>query len=568
MRTLAQKVTVALVVIGIVLGVGGGLTMVEALGSRAQTRTYAADQARLVQLTGTITADFYAWDDQMNMYALTALADPTQRALLATTYAQAAAAGAQLEHDVALAMALPSSAAVRADLARVQRDARSYGRYADEVHQAVLAGQVQRAATIQTVGNLAPSNDIMVALANFHRDATRLAAAALSTARGRVDAAVTWTAASLALAVAMLVAFALGIRHLVLGPVKELTTSLWRLAEGSTEVERLDEHRADEFGEIARAFNGFRDRLVTLVERVAGSVRTLLTSADELTMVARELSRGAQDTASQTDRTVESAREVNDHIQAVSVAAEQMRVAIAEIARSAADAASVAANAVDIAGTTQARVQTLGESSAEIGAVIATINGIAEQTNLLALNAAIEAARAGEAGKGFAVVASEVKELARNTARATDDIADKLEAIRTESLAAVEAIGRISTVIATINDLQSSIASAVEEQSVTTNEIGRVVELATRSTGDIAKAMEDVAGASKIAASSLESAGSVLDELVGLANSLGQLVGVRRAESHAGDPGQRFGLRRESMDEGRRSGYRDSEVAAGQGVRA
>jgi len=545
MRTIARKAAVAMALIAAAVGIGGAVTMREALASRHETRTYAADQARLEVLAQTITSDFYAWDDQMNMYVLTALATPAQHALIQTTYQQAAGAGAQLEADLARAASLPSTPEIRADLARATRDARSYGDYATQVHEAVLAGNVARAASIQTVGNLAPSNDIMVALSNLSRDTTAYAQGALGAVRARAQAAAWWTAASLVLFALLLVGGAVAFRRMVLRPLGELTRQLWALAEGATAVETLDEGRADEFGEIARAFNQFRARLMTLVERVAASVGTLLESADELTAVARGLSTGARDTAGRTERTLGAAREVNEHIGAVSVAAEQMRVAIAEIARSAADAASVAAGAVEVAGSTQVRVQALGESSEEIGEVIATINGIAEQTNLLALNAAIEAARAGEAGKGFAVVASEVKELARNTGRATEEIAGKLEAIRTESLAAVEAIGRISEVIATINDLQSSIASAVEEQSVTTNEIGRVVELATHSTGDIGRAMEEVSTGSAEALAAVEAAGEVLARLVELAGSLGQLVGVRRERDEGdGDASlRRFGVR-------------------------
>jgi len=544
MQTLTRKLVVAVAVIAVLVGLGGGITMSEALSSRAQTRTYAADQARLSVLAGTITSDFYAWDDQMNMYVLTVLADPHAHQLIATTYQQATQAGAQLGADVRRAAQLASTPAIHADLARVARDARAYGTYASEVHAAVLAGNVSRAVYLQTVGNLAPSNDIMAALANLSHATTVFANQALHGVRVGAAAAALWTGLSLGLLVALLAAVVVAARHFVLRPLRDLGTSLWALAEGRGEVERLDESRPDEFGELARAFNQFRDRLFTLIQRVAESVGTLLEGTRSLAAVAGTIGDGARETAERAQRTEAVSREVSGHIQSVSVATEQMRVAIAEIARSAADAASVAASAVDVASSTQARVQTLGESSAEIGAVIETITGIAEQTNLLALNAAIEAARAGEAGKGFAVVASEVKELARNTARATEEIGAKLEAIRAESLAAVEAIGRITEVIATINDLQSSIASAVEEQSVTTNEIGRVVELATSGTGEIATAVEAVAESSGEALRSVESASEVLAKLVELANSLGVLVGVQ-ADAADADPARRFGLRAE-----------------------
>jgi methyl-accepting chemotaxis protein len=142
-------------------------------------------------------------------------------------------------------------------------------------------------------------------------------------------------------------------------------------------------------------------------------------------------------------------------------------------------------------------VKKLGESSQEIGNVIKVITSIAQQTNLLALNATIEAARAGEAGKGFAVVANEVKELAKQTAKATEDIGQKIDAIQGDTKGAVQAIEEIGTIINQINDISNSIASAVEEQTVTTNEIGRSVTEASKGVGDIAKNIGGVAVAAK-----------------------------------------------------------------------
>jgi len=150
-----------------------------------------------------------------------------------------------------------------------------------------------------------------------------------------------------------------------------------------------------------------------------------------------------------------------------------METSIKEISRSAADAASVATEAVTLAETTNEAVSRLGQSSSQIGKVIKVITSIAQQTNLLALNATIEAARAGEAGKGFAVVANEVKELAKETAKATEDISQRIEAIQLDSSDAVDAIAQISKIIGRINELQVTIASAVEEQTVTTSDIGR-----------------------------------------------------------------------------------------------
>ena len=177
----------------------------------------------------------------------------------------------------------------------------------------------------------------------------------------------------------------------------------------------------------------------------------------------------------------------------VATGSSQMESAIREIAHNATEAARVAHQAVEVAEATTQTVGKLGDSSEEIATVIKLINGIAEQTNLLALNATIEAARAGEAGKGFAVVASEVKELAQETARATEDISKRVEAIQADTAGAVDAIGRISTVIGEINDFQATIAAAVEEQTATTNEMNRNVAQAASGTQGIAAAISGLA---------------------------------------------------------------------------
>src|SRR5947209_5873438 len=162
-----------------------------------------------------------------------------------------------------------------------------------------------------------------------------------------------------------------------------------------------------------------------------------------------------------------------------------MGVSIKEIAKNATQAARVATAAVKVAENTTATVSKLGDSSVEIGQVIKVITSIAQQTNLLALNATIEAARAGEAGKGFAVVANEVKELAKETAKATEDISRKIEAIQTDTKEAVGAIANISEVIDQINGISNTIATAVEEQNATTNEMSRNVSEAAQSSGEI-----------------------------------------------------------------------------------
>jgi methyl-accepting chemotaxis protein len=180
--------------------------------------------------------------------------------------------------------------------------------------------------------------------------------------------------------------------------------------------------------------------------------------------------------------------------------------------------------AVGVAETTNSTIAKLGESSVEIGKVIKVITSIAQQTNLLALNATIEAARAGEAGKGFAVVANEVKELAKETAKATEEIGQKIDAIQSDTKGAVQAIGEISAIINQINDISNNIASAVEEQTVTTNEIGRNVGEAAKGTNEIAKNIGGVAIAAQNTTRGAADMQKAAQSLSGMAAQLQGLV--------------------------------------------
>ena len=235
----------------------------------------------------------------------------------------------------------------------------------------------------------------------------------------------------------------------------------------------------------------------TVEVQIQQSIVSLSASAEELTAVSHQMAGNAEETATQANVVSAASEQVSRNVATVASGAEQMQASIREIAKNSNEAARVAKNAVNVAHSTNETVTKLGESSQEIGNVIKVITSIAQQTNLLALNATIEAARAGEAGKGFAVVANEVKELAKQTAKATEEIGQKIEAIQADTKGAVSAIAEIGTIINQINDISNSIASAVEEQTVTTNEIGRNVNEAARGTGDIAKNISGVAVAAK-----------------------------------------------------------------------
>jgi methyl-accepting chemotaxis protein len=179
---------------------------------------------------------------------------------------------------------------------------------------------------------------------------------------------------------------------------------------------------------------------------------------------------------------------------------------------------------VELATSTNTTISKLGESSAEIGNVVKVITSIAEQTNLLALNATIEAARAGEAGKGFAVVANEVKELAQETAKATEDISRRVVTIQDDTTAAVAAIEQISAVISRISDFQTTIAAAVEEQTATTGEVVRNVAEAATGGVQISENVAGVAEAAQTTSAGIAQAQSASADLARMSAELQQIV--------------------------------------------
>jgi methyl-accepting chemotaxis protein len=267
-----------------------------------------------------------------------------------------------------------------------------------------------------------------------------------------------------------------------------------------------------------------RAEIEAVLKGVAENAQQLTAASDELSAVSQEMSANAEETAAQANSVSAASEEVSRNVQTVAAGTEEMSVSIREIAKNAAEGARVAASAVTVAASTNATVAKLGESSAEIGNVIKVITSIAQQTKLLALNATIEAARAGEAGKGFAVVANEVKELAKETAKATEDISQKIEAIQTDTRGAVTAIGQIGDIISQINDLQNTIASAVEEQTATTNEMSRNVAEGATGTNDITQNITGVAQAARDTSAGAARALGAAKGLAGMASELHKLV--------------------------------------------
>ncbi|MEZ0493190.1 methyl-accepting chemotaxis protein [Kineococcus sp. TBRC 1896] len=280
----------------------------------------------------------------------------------------------------------------------------------------------------------------------------------------------------------------------------------------------------DELGRAASALDRALAQLRTDVASVAAGAHTLGRTSSALAERSQEAGSASQRTGRGVERVAGDVAAVATNLQAIGAGADEMGSAIREISTSAADATGVAAQAVQVADDTTATVSRLGESSAQIGSVVKVITAIAEQTNLLALNATIEAARAGEMGKGFAVVAGEVKELAQQTARATEDISRQVQAIQDDTTGAVSAIGSIAEVIARINDLQTTIASAVEEQTATTSEIARSIAEAAAGADRVDGGVRDVSEATRTTVRTVEYAQEAAQEVAGISSQLQTLV--------------------------------------------
>ena len=263
---------------------------------------------------------------------------------------------------------------------------------------------------------------------------------------------------------------------------------------------------------------------VELIENISEASRQLAAASAELSATASELSVSAEKSNSVANSTAAASEEVSLGVRTVATNTEEMSAAIKEIARNAAESSITSADTLKQAQHTNITITKLGESSQEIGQVIKVISSIAQQTNLLALNATIEAARAGDAGRGFAVVANEVKELAKQTAKATEDITNKITGIQRDSQSSVDAVTGIGRTIDKLNSIAGAIAASVEEQAATTNEVARVVQesaVGIRMITDNVKivsnsAKEALSGSSQVlaAAKSLSVLASQLEALV------------------------------------------------------
>jgi methyl-accepting chemotaxis protein len=345
-----------------------------------------------------------------------------------------------------------------------------------------------------------------------------------------------WVIGLLIVVVLIGLALATAISRSLSGSMSLMLTMIEQVAANDLTVQDLKIGSLDEIGQAGIALNRMKNDLHEMIRSISGTAIQVAGASEELSSTSQQITANSEETSAQAKVVSDATVQVSQNLQTVATGAEEMGSTIKEIAKNATEAAKIATGAVKVAENTTATVSKLGESSIEIGQVIKVITSIAQQTNLLALNATIEAARAGEAGKGFAVVANEVKELAKETAKATEDISRKIEAIQTDTKDAVSAIAEISEVINQVNGISNTIATAVEEQNATTNEMARNVSEAARGSSEITSNISGVAQAAESTSRGASDTQKAAQQLVETSAELRRLVEQFKIDSSGNAP--------------------------------
>ena len=337
-----------------------------------------------------------------------------------------------------------------------------------------------------------------------------------------------------------------------LKPLVRVTGVMRELTEGKVDTDVPFDERNDEIGDLAKAIDVFKTNMVErqtlerkeayererrekrlsdleaavndFQETVNGIVHGLGGAANELHRSAETLTGTAEETNNHSQTVARSAGEASSNVQTVATATDDLTESMRQIAGQVSHSHEIANRAATRTRSTSDTINGLAEAAQRIGEVVTLITQIAEQTNLLALNATIEAARAGEAGKGFAIVANEVKSLANQTAKATDDIKEQVDAIQSETHAAVGAIDDVIKTIDEINEVAGGIASSARSQEETTNQIARNVQEAASRTDDVASAIDDVQGGTQRTSSAAQEVLTSSGALSESADKLGREV--------------------------------------------
>jgi methyl-accepting chemotaxis protein len=492
-----------------------------------QRMSMLSDRAQEVYETGTVPLDKIralesTWWEYRN-HRSTASVPNLPAETLARTRESVKTTEAEIGELLIELESVPMNGSTRAAYVSYRDSVQAYLEALPKVAAAFAAGDKAALGTMlpqMTEMELTANEQIAVA-------SSEAGAFAASTAREAQDAyssARSFTLVIIGMGLAVSLLLALWVARTVTRPVQRIRDVLDVVAGGDLRA-RVEVSGNDELAHAGDSLNRTLDSIGGVLSLVSASSTRLAEASDKLNVASDAIAVNAQTAAGQAHAVVTSAGEVAASVDTVATGSSQMETAIREIAHNATEAARVAGQAVDVAENTTKTVGKLGDSSQEIATVIKLINGIAEQTNLLALNATIEAARAGEAGKGFAVVASEVKELAQETARATEDISQRVEAIQADTAGAVEAISQISSVIGEINDFQATIAAAVEEQTATTNEMNRNVAEAASGSQDIAAAISSLAAGTQETNERVADAQRAAEELSRMSGELQDAVG-------------------------------------------
>jgi len=322
--------------------------------------------------------------------------------------------------------------------------------------------------------------------------------------KAKVANLITYQLVFLAIALVVIGVGWLTSRKGIVKPIVNASEVLQAVAHGDL-TGRIDVKGGDEIADLGMAINLMSESLARIVTELKESGRTLRGASSEMddrseslgneSTRLRDVAVGVSGASENLYRNIEgissSAEDMSDMLSTVAASIEEMNAAISEVAQNSITGSEIAGQANAQAQQTVETIGHLKTASEQIGKVLEVITDIADQTNLLALNATIEAASAGEAGKGFAVVANEVKELARQTAQATDEIRQRIEEIQDSTGGAVQAVDSISAVIDQVNDISMSIASAVEEQSATVNEISKSGSVANDAAKEIARSVQE-----------------------------------------------------------------------------